>query len=185
MYMYVHTWRFSMCEPNGLHLLPQVQVYTGTAKLLKTGFGCPSLSKNDSGVERTTSYCAWAISPWQSSHSASFQDMWLSALSSQELWSGPLLDWQWGAGLSHLCCDCAGKLKTKALSRTSWLHNECILTTQGGLDSTKLPIFERILLERLHQQPHQLGILVFYEEVSAGLVVMTCTSPTFTAKSLF
>ena len=43
-----------MFKTNGLHLSPQVQVYTVLhAKLLKTGIGCASLSKNDSGVERT------------------------------------------------------------------------------------------------------------------------------------
>ena len=72
----------------------------------QAGFGCPSLSKNDSGVERTMSYCAWAILPMTVRYCAKVGDSQPYSLKSFQYQNDSGEQYS-----GHFPCNCARELK--------------------------------------------------------------------------
>ena len=83
----------------------------------QAGFGCPSLSKNDSGVERTMSYCAWAILPMTVRYCAKVGDSQPYSLKSFQYQNDSGEQYS-----GHFPCNCARELKHRLFPRASWLH---------------------------------------------------------------
>ena len=154
--------------------------FTLDCQASKTSFGCPSLSKNDWVVERTT--CLSNLPHDSAVILRCSREVTLIPVVSRALtWS--IIRLTVGSRTTVIFAVIVlGNWKQRLFPEPVGCTMSAFLPPRLALITRSYQSLKAFFFKNFHQQPRQLGILMFYGEISAGLVVVTCTS---TAKGLF